>query len=74
LLFIVVFFAFRPWLIKNVNSLQLFVYTYIRVIEDHEGPRFKALRQMEVEFCVSLIRENVRCPTFNLEKSNKRTI
>jgi len=50
--------ANKAWLVKNTGSMQLFVYTYIRVIEDHEGARFKSLRQMEVEFIVSLMREH----------------
>ena len=54
----------RPWLLKNIGSLQLFVYTYLRVIEDHEAVRLKVLRQQEVEFCVQLIREQVRTKQF----------
>ncbi|XP_057302990.1 integrator complex subunit 3-like [Hydractinia symbiolongicarpus] len=49
--------ANRPWLEKNPGSLQLVIYTYLRIIEDHEGPRFKVLRQSEVDFCVTLIRD-----------------
>lgn len=35
------------------------VYTFIRLLEDHEAPPFKNLRQMEIEFCSSLLRERV---------------
>ena len=47
------------WLDKNPGALQLVVYTFVRVIEDHESARFKTLRQTEVDFCVQLIREHV---------------
>lgn len=53
-------FQFRGWLEKNPSTLQLFIFTFIRVIEDHDGARFKALRQNEVEFCIQLIRDRVR--------------
>ena len=35
------------------------VYTFLRLLEDHEAAPFKNLRQMEIEFCVSLLREKV---------------
>lgn len=35
------------------------VYTYLRLIVDHIGQKFAALRQREIEFCVSLLRERV---------------
>ena len=35
------------------------VYTFLRLLEDHEAPPFKNLRQMEIEFCSSLLRERV---------------
>ena len=44
---------------KNPSTLQVVIYTYVRIIEDHEGPRFKTLRQAEVDFCIQLIRERV---------------
>jgi len=49
--------ANRPWLEKNPPSLQLVIFTFLRTIEDHDAPKFKVLRQNEVEFCVSLIRD-----------------
>jgi len=36
------------------------VYTFLRLLEDHEAAPFKNLRQMEIEFCLSLLRERVR--------------
>jgi len=35
------------------------VYTFLRLLEDHEALPFKTLRQMEIEFCSSLLRERV---------------
>ena len=35
------------------------VYTFLRLLEDHEAAPFKNLRQMEIEFCSSLLREKV---------------
>lgn len=39
--------------------LAIAVYTFLRLLEDHEAPPFKNLRQMEIEFCSSLLRERV---------------
>ena len=36
------------------------VYTFLRLLEDHEALPFKTLRQMEIEFCSSLLRERVQ--------------
>ncbi|KAL9987150.1 hypothetical protein ACROYT_G001407 [Oculina patagonica] len=47
----------RAWLEKNPMLLATAVYTFIRLLEDHEAPPFKNLRQMEIEFCSSLLRE-----------------
>ena len=35
------------------------VFTYLRVIVDHNGQVFANLRQREVEFCTALLREKV---------------
>lgn len=36
------------------------VYTYLRLIVDHHGTaQLQALRQKEVDFCISLLRERV---------------
>lgn len=35
------------------------VYTFLRLLEDHEAAPFKNLRQMEIEFCLSFLREKV---------------
>lgn len=47
----------RTWLEKNPILLATAVYTYLRLLEDHEAAPFKNLRQMEIEFCSSLLRE-----------------
>eukprot|EP00112_Aurelia_sp_Birch-Aquarium-sp1_P003496 Seg1390.9 transcript_id=Seg1390.9/GoldUCD/mRNA.D3Y31 product="Integrator complex subunit 3" protein_id=Seg1390.9/GoldUCD/D3Y31 len=49
--------ANRVWIDKNSSVLATSVYTYLRLIEDHDGQSFKALRQSEVDFCISLLRE-----------------
>lgn len=37
------------------------VYTYLRLIVDHHGTaQLQTLRQKEVDFCISLLRERVR--------------
>lgn len=33
------------------------VYTYLRLIEDHLNPVHAALRQKEINFCITLLRE-----------------
>ncbi|XP_048513843.1 integrator complex subunit 3 isoform X2 [Athalia rosae] len=47
----------RPWLDKFPFLIASIVYTYLRLIEDHTTPHLAALRQKEVSFMVSLIRE-----------------
>ncbi|KAJ7365820.1 Integrator complex subunit 3 [Desmophyllum pertusum] len=47
----------KAWLEKNPMLLTIAVYTFLRILEDHEAPPFKNLRQMEIEFCSSILRE-----------------
>ncbi|XP_031564730.1 integrator complex subunit 3-like [Actinia tenebrosa] len=47
----------RPWLEKNGLFLATALYCYLRLIQDHEAAPFKNLRTMEIEFCISLLRE-----------------
>ena len=49
----------RAWLDKCPALLALTLYSYLRVIVDHGGPIFAQLRQREVDFCVSLMRQRV---------------
>nr|CAD7416792.1 unnamed protein product [Timema poppensis] len=47
----------RTWLDKFPVLITSVVYTYLRLIEDHSGPKLAELRQKEVTFVVALIRE-----------------
>ncbi|EDO31965.1 predicted protein, partial [Nematostella vectensis] len=47
----------RTWLEKNSVLLATAVYCYLRLIHDHEAAPFKNLKAMEVEFCISMLRE-----------------
>lgn len=49
----------RVWLDKYPFLVASIVYTYLRLIEDHNGPHLTCLRQKEVSFTVSLIRERM---------------
>ncbi|XP_034952755.1 integrator complex subunit 3 [Chelonus insularis] len=49
----------RTWLDKYPFLVASIVYTYLRLIEDHSAPHLSALRQKEVTFTVSLIRERM---------------
>ncbi|KAJ8304786.1 hypothetical protein KUTeg_018369 [Tegillarca granosa] len=51
------FFEHRAWLDKLPQLLATAVYTYLRVIVDHNGSMYSVLRQKEVEFCSSVLRE-----------------
>ncbi|NXM63345.1 INT3 protein, partial [Illadopsis cleaveri] len=48
----------REWVLKSSLLVAMAVYTYLRLIVDHHGTAaLQALRQKEVEFCISLLRE-----------------
>ena len=47
----------RAWLEKYPFLLASVVYTFLRIIEDHSHPNLAALREKEVSFVVSLIRD-----------------
>ncbi|NXT21135.1 INT3 protein, partial [Syrrhaptes paradoxus] len=48
----------REWVLKSSLLIAMAVYTYLRLIVDHHGTaQLQALRQKEVDFCVSLLRE-----------------
>ncbi|XP_017875170.1 integrator complex subunit 3 isoform X3 [Ceratina calcarata] len=49
----------RPWLDKFPFLVASVVYTYLRLIEDHNAPHLSGLRQKEVNFTVSLIKERM---------------
>lgn len=48
----------RPWLEKQTMLFRAVVYTYVRLLEDHRSPLLTSLRNKEVKFIISLIREN----------------
>ncbi|XP_041673987.1 integrator complex subunit 3 homolog isoform X3 [Drosophila eugracilis] len=52
-----IFIEFRTWLEGNPFLVQSTVYSYVRLIEDHANPALMPLRQKEVKFTISLIRE-----------------
>lgn len=47
----------RAWLDKFPVLICMVVYTYMRLIEDHNIPQLMSLRQKEVNFVITLIRE-----------------
>lgn len=47
----------RVWLDKFPMLICMVVYTYLRLIEDHNIPQLMSLRQKEVNFVITLIRE-----------------
>ncbi|CAH1257994.1 integrator complex subunit 3-like [Branchiostoma lanceolatum] len=47
----------RPWLDKHPVLVSISVYTYLRLVEDHGAQGLAGLRQKEVDFCVTLLRE-----------------
>lgn len=47
----------RSWLDKFPVLICMVVYTYLRLIEDHNVPHLMSLRQKEVNFVIALIRE-----------------
>ena len=51
------FIKHRQWLDKFPYLVASVVYTYLRLIEDHFHPSFEKLRDREVKFVVSLLRE-----------------
>lgn len=52
-----IFIEHRPWVERFSILVATIVYTYLRLIVDHGGPLFASLRQREVDFCISLLRE-----------------
>ena len=52
-----IFLENKAWLEKFPFLYNSVVYTYLRIIEDHSHPNLKELRNKEVKFVVSLIRD-----------------
>ncbi|KAJ8948934.1 hypothetical protein NQ314_008312 [Rhamnusium bicolor] len=53
-----VFMEYRSWLEKFPLLIASVVYTYLRIIEDHHAPYLANLRQKEVNFLISIMREH----------------
>ncbi|XP_050506939.1 integrator complex subunit 3 homolog [Diabrotica virgifera virgifera] len=53
-----VFIEYRNWLEKFPVLIASVVYTYLRLIEDHNGPYLTSLRQKEVNFLISIMRDH----------------
>ncbi|XP_060526894.1 integrator complex subunit 3 homolog [Cylas formicarius] len=53
-----IFIDYRTWLEKIPILIASVVYTYLRLIEDHHAPYLANLRQKEVTFLVSIMREH----------------
>lgn len=47
----------RNWLQKFPQLLSVVLYSFLRLIVDHTAGPYKALRQKEVTFCISILRE-----------------
>ncbi|XP_071055409.1 integrator complex subunit 3 homolog [Onthophagus taurus] len=52
-----VFIEFRAWLDKFPLLLASVVYTYLRLIEDHNSPNLLQLKQKEIHFLIGVLRE-----------------
>ena len=48
---------FRSWLSKFPFLIASVAYTYLRLLEDHASPSFEKLREKEVRFVVSIVRD-----------------
>ncbi|CAH1797938.1 unnamed protein product, partial [Owenia fusiformis] len=47
----------KAWVNNNPTLLSTAIYTYLRVIVDHNNPTFHILRQREVDFCIAALTE-----------------
>uniref|UniRef100_A0A8C4F3G1 Integrator complex subunit 3 n=1 Tax=Dicentrarchus labrax TaxID=13489 RepID=A0A8C4F3G1_DICLA len=47
----------KEWVLKSGMLIAMSVYTYLRLIVDHGAPNLLTLRQKEVDFCISMLRE-----------------
>ena len=53
----------REWLVKSAMLVAMAVYTYLRLMVDHGTTALLVLRQKEVDFCISMLRERVHTRT-----------
>ncbi|KAF7647220.1 hypothetical protein LDENG_00175750 [Lucifuga dentata] len=47
----------KEWVLKSGMLIAMSVYTYLRLIVDHGVPNLLPLRQKEVDFCISMLKE-----------------
>ncbi|XP_077937214.1 integrator complex subunit 3 [Gasterosteus aculeatus] len=47
----------KEWVLKSGMLIAMSVYTYLRLIVDHGAPNLLILRQKEVDYCISMLRE-----------------
>lgn len=52
-----IFIEHRSWLEKDQFLIGTVIYTFLRLLEDHNGPQFNNLYNKEVAFVISLIRD-----------------
>ncbi|XP_062710904.1 integrator complex subunit 3 homolog isoform X3 [Aedes albopictus] len=52
-----IFIEHRSWLEKDQFLVGTVIYTFLRLLEDHNGPQFSHLYNKEVGFVISLIRD-----------------
>ncbi|XP_025829891.1 integrator complex subunit 3 homolog [Agrilus planipennis] len=52
-----IYIEYRNWLEKFPVLLASVVYTYLRLLEDHNAPYLSNLKQKEVNFLINLLRE-----------------
>lgn len=69
MLFIPCVSVIREWVLKSGMLIAMSVYTYLRLIVDHGAPNLLPLRQKEVDFCISMLREKVRGESGRVERS-----
>ena len=56
---------FRTWVDRFNVIIASVVYSFLRVLEDHQQPQFAALRQKEVNLVISLLRERFSVSIFD---------
>ncbi|KAI7892878.1 protein-domain-containing protein [Mucor mucedo] len=47
----------KSWLDSNIRLIPTFVYTYLKVIADHQKVQLQSLQQKEIKFVMTLLKE-----------------
>lgn len=50
----------KSWLDSNARLIPTFVYTYLKVIADHQKIQLQSLQQKEIKFVMTLLKEKVK--------------